>query len=1155
MDLRKEVFISGTSADLGSYRQAAKEAVLTLGAHPIEEKNFPTDYRDLQALLGRRLDPCDAVIHLVGFYYGGEPETPPDAPRRSWTQWEYYRATEGERPKPVYRFLARENCNFDAQPTEDAEKQRLQREHREHLRTPGGPIYYEFSTLDELRGLILSIDELGNLVRLPGERARVPTSAACWRAVEVACDARLQIISVFSEHADDRYYQKRAIEETFSEFSQSQAKGMIIVGESGMGKTTLLVHLVSARLMAKDPCAIFYTGEFPLELSTLETHLANRLGRIKLTDGTIPVGSFWSAIDEEGERRNQRVLVFIDAINEYNQGRDDPRLVDLMSELDLIIANLKTKFNRVKFVVTCRTETWRRALLSARTCFRNAGIFFTPSKKDIAWVLSKFSPEEFKGAYEKYQRAAQITTSFEQLSPLARYHLRAPFLLRLATEVYKNGEIPRELDTGELFEKYYNELKCVGPSERDLQPLIDELVDEMFVGHAGAETIQRNAFPLNRDLKDRKSGLYNDLNFSDRKSLGYELREKNIIREWQTRTGRGMSETRMIRFTYDRFAEYLLAKRLLLLIEMRAKGEETLPQAAKAIFQANIPRSQHDPVVHGSLQLTCQWLVSSALARTSTGSIQLLDELLKQLGKIRSNSGKRFPVIDTVYRILTHRDYRLWLERQNNAIQRAHLKVLYDHFIRAFQDRDMTISAAAVQYAFSLWSSPSIQDYKDGLEITTRLAQQVVPLSQMALSRPMQHGFRSFTTLMILVLSEAPKERFMDAIGVGREIVRRLNLRKWERIASFLPKSVFLKYFLSFINNMPNPVRFDPLERYYKNRNRELAAFEQIVKLLDPASDSPLTIQTLKRLSQTDNSLVHQMLTYVVSVNYERAASPKAQAEVLALVEDWFYEEPRSQIYEYCSSLALYQINAFGSRASRESMQLMGRMTKSILKERQGRFTIRGRNYSYNIIGTYGRSLRRYYRSGMDTEVMESPALSPMQYAVDALRDAIEVGNAELYLSICRELRLLGAMVEPEYLLDVFAEILKDVQALDETGSGLDRTFSPNDIEKSKDTILQSLANARVLYRQQVDNYLSEMLERPEIYAEVATKRTPEFRLSYLFSWAFEQLLFRFLAYHYEEIGREFTETLLDAARCPSPVDCVRLVLSRAMKRLAELSE
>ena len=52
MGVRKVVFISAPSADLGSYRQVAKEAVLTLGAHPIEEKNFPTDYRELHLSRG-----------------------------------------------------------------------------------------------------------------------------------------------------------------------------------------------------------------------------------------------------------------------------------------------------------------------------------------------------------------------------------------------------------------------------------------------------------------------------------------------------------------------------------------------------------------------------------------------------------------------------------------------------------------------------------------------------------------------------------------------------------------------------------------------------------------------------------------------------------------------------------------------------------------------------------------------------------------------------------------------------------------------------------------------------------------------------------------------------------------------------------------------
>jgi hypothetical protein len=67
MAARKEVFISATSTDLGSYRQVVKDALLTLGAHPIDRLPQASD------LLARRLDPCDAVIHLVGFHYVGEP--------------------------------------------------------------------------------------------------------------------------------------------------------------------------------------------------------------------------------------------------------------------------------------------------------------------------------------------------------------------------------------------------------------------------------------------------------------------------------------------------------------------------------------------------------------------------------------------------------------------------------------------------------------------------------------------------------------------------------------------------------------------------------------------------------------------------------------------------------------------------------------------------------------------------------------------------------------------------------------------------------------------------------------------------------------------------------------------------------------------------
>ena len=42
-----EVFISGTTRDLGSYRREVKDALLTLKIFPIEESNFALAYGPL----------------------------------------------------------------------------------------------------------------------------------------------------------------------------------------------------------------------------------------------------------------------------------------------------------------------------------------------------------------------------------------------------------------------------------------------------------------------------------------------------------------------------------------------------------------------------------------------------------------------------------------------------------------------------------------------------------------------------------------------------------------------------------------------------------------------------------------------------------------------------------------------------------------------------------------------------------------------------------------------------------------------------------------------------------------------------------------------------------------------------------------------------
>jgi tetratricopeptide (TPR) repeat protein len=155
MPANNSVFISATSADLASYRKAVKDVFLTNRILPVEQTNFPPDFRTVEEMLEATIRDCHAVVILVGFVYGAEPSgQPADRPRRSYTQMEFDIARR--LGKPIYQFLAAEDCVFDARPNESAELQALQLAHRKAIET-GNIRWEQFSDCDQLRERIAHI--------------------------------------------------------------------------------------------------------------------------------------------------------------------------------------------------------------------------------------------------------------------------------------------------------------------------------------------------------------------------------------------------------------------------------------------------------------------------------------------------------------------------------------------------------------------------------------------------------------------------------------------------------------------------------------------------------------------------------------------------------------------------------------------------------------------------------------------------------------------------------------------------------------------------------------------------------------------------------------------------------------------------------------
>ena len=129
---RIEIFISATTADLGSCRQLMRDAVLNLGCVPILQDHFPPDAGTVLQMLRRKISGCDAVLHLAGECYGHEPrQREVGGSRRSYTQLEYDIARQLQ--KPLYVFVCADGFPYDAHAPESDELRRLQQLHRNAL--------------------------------------------------------------------------------------------------------------------------------------------------------------------------------------------------------------------------------------------------------------------------------------------------------------------------------------------------------------------------------------------------------------------------------------------------------------------------------------------------------------------------------------------------------------------------------------------------------------------------------------------------------------------------------------------------------------------------------------------------------------------------------------------------------------------------------------------------------------------------------------------------------------------------------------------------------------------------------------------------------------------------------------------------------------
>lgn len=260
------------------------------------------------------------------------------------------------------------------------------------------------------------------------------------------------------------YVNRVAEELELDEFLASEARALVLLGDMGAGKTNLLCHW-SAAQAAKRHAVFMFAGD-RLTTADIESEL---LKDLNLGDPA----AFWPALgylDELAGRGGQRVIVVIDALNDF-RGGDGNGQTQLLLCIDKLVSRLPGE--NVRVLLSCSTPAWKRLERVGRPAMSSERYH----RRGEALVLGTFTEEEAVAAFERYRARFELPFALPELPPALAVRLRAPLLLRLLADTYRPAQggaaLPRP-DTL-VFRRYYEQQLQRPEDERFVQALVQEM--------------------------------------------------------------------------------------------------------------------------------------------------------------------------------------------------------------------------------------------------------------------------------------------------------------------------------------------------------------------------------------------------------------------------------------------------------------------------------------------------------------------------------------------------------------------------------------------------------------------------------------------------------------------------------------------------------
>ncbi|MBD3617515.1 MAG: type I restriction enzyme HsdR N-terminal domain-containing protein [Gracilimonas sp.] len=244
-----------------------------------------------------------------------------------------------------------------------------------------------------------------------------------------------------TKYIESLYVRRVEAVHEFESFLSSNDRFFAIIGDSGVGKSNLICDLVNLQLSKN--FTLFFNGsvvaESPSQLICNDLNL--------VFSEQMNTEKVFKYLNELGERIDKKVIIFIDALDEYMH----ESINTIFSELALKCKDL----NYLKFCVSCKSELWKDFLYINNDKSYLFNEIYSESNNNLddkpGYHLKNFNKHELNEAIKKYKAEYSLKG---EISKDILSHLSNGFYLRAFSEVFKEKRVPKSIINSSLLESF-----------------------------------------------------------------------------------------------------------------------------------------------------------------------------------------------------------------------------------------------------------------------------------------------------------------------------------------------------------------------------------------------------------------------------------------------------------------------------------------------------------------------------------------------------------------------------------------------------------------------------------------------------------------------------------------------------------------------------